>query len=323
MIFLLQSTLISCSISGKYKNPQVILLEQTESELREVSYTESEDTQVAFIGKYILTGMPYMKTERSALGSLNRQYYKITEKVFDNETGEWLNIDIPDKAKYAVPEYATDNKTPLFITGIPLFDLKLKCINPTETVIGKLEFNMEDQDVKSAIENAFGSSYPWETFNKFEIQFIEECGEEYFWFNKDAFSRKAKAIWYTEYKGVPVENRLEVTLQFADIVEGQGLVFWDETSVVEVEYTNAFLYLMGHGMQPDLYNMKIDIPTEKELTELFNNAIKYVPITNGTIKFPEGMLITSYEGYPCIYVPVLIDSGITHATRSISMIIFI
>lgn len=327
MVLTCQAMFTSCGNAFKFKDSKVIILDKTEEQLREVYSGELHGVSDAWVGKYILSGKPYPdRAKKTSLGSLDRQYYKITEKVFDLERNDYTDINIPKEAIYAVPTYIyrNESKTPLFINGITLFELELKCLQDAEDEHEVLKFNLEEQEIKNIIEDKLGASYAWETFNKFEIEFVEEFGEEFFWFTKKAFSRKAKAIWSTEYKGCVVENRLEVTLQFADIDDEKGLVFRENTSIEQIEYTNAFLYSMGRGKQPDLFDMKIDIPNEKTLLKLFKDASAYVPnLEYENLDFSSGLQITSYEGYPCIYCPVVLDDG-THAPdKVVSMIIFI
>ena len=322
MIFTYQAMFTSCGNAWKFNDAKVIILDKTEEELRKVVSIKSETQNDAWVGKYILAGKAFPdRAEKTVLGSVNRQYCKITEKVFDREKGKYVNITVPNNAIYAVPSYTN---IPLYVSGIELFELDVKCVQVEKDGNDAFEFDLSDTEIRGALEEKLGESYDWETFNKFEIQFVEEWEEEFFEVNHKAFCRSAKAIWSTEYKGVPVENKLEVTLQFADVDLEKGIVFRKNTSVVEIEYTNAFLYPTWIGEDGDWHKTKIDIPTEETLSKLFYNALRYVPgFTCEGVDFSMGMQITSYEGYPCIYCPVIIDEGTHIPNKVVSMIIFI
>jgi len=317
-----QAVFISCGDTAGVKDYKVIILDKSELELREVYSIECNGKSDAWIGGYILSGKPFPdKVEKASLGSVNRQYYKITEKVYDMVNGKYLNTTVPSEAIYATPAYMTEYNMPLYVGGISLFKLQFNCLVTTEAGEEKLAFSLSDQEIREAIESALGSTYAWDTFNKFEIQFIEELKED---FASSLGAGTAKAIWSTEYNGCEVENRLEITLQFADVDDEKGLLFREETSIIEVNYINAFLHTMKLGNQPNLYDMKIDIPNEEMLLGLFNSAAKYVPnLLYNRLDFSAGMQITSYEGYPCIYVPVILVDGTFAPDKEVSMIIFI
>jgi len=210
-----QAVFISCGDTAGVKDYKVIILDKSELELREVYSIECNGKSDAWIGGYILSGKPFPdKVEKASLGSVNRQYYKITEKVYDMVNGKYLNTTVPSEAIYATPAYMTEYNMPLYVGGISLFKLQFNCLVTTEAGEEKLAFSLSDQEIREAIESALGSTYAWDTFNKFEIQFIEELKED---FASSLGAGTAKAIWSTEYNGCEVENRLEITLQFADV----------------------------------------------------------------------------------------------------------
>ena len=75
-------------------------------------------------------------------------------------------------------------------------------------------------------------------------------------------------------------------------------------------------------MSFQLDDIKINIPTAETLDMLFEKAVRYTLIKYDDYVISGSMQITSYDGEPCIYVPIRIKTPEKNY-KDISMLIFI
>ena len=70
------------------------------------------------------------------------------------------------------------------------------------------------------------------------------------------FMEKAEELYHKIFDGDSPAEDAGMGLEEDD---EKGLLFREETSIIEVNYINAFLHTMKLGNQPNLYDMKIDV----------------------------------------------------------------
>ena len=190
----------SCGNASKFDDSRIVIVEKSESELRELTTVELDMLKPggqAWIGTYTISGK-LDHTEIAPLGSVCRQYYKIVgNKLHNQKEDKYHHIEVTNNSVYALPIDATDFLDPVLIDGVTLFELDTKCSRSLVDGVYVFEFDKSETEIRGMLEELLGSTYKWDTFNKFEIKIVEEGWEQFYDYASDSLRRTAHAIWST------------------------------------------------------------------------------------------------------------------------------